>query len=297
MNQITHKNHYIPRSYLKNWSSDGKKVSVYSILVPNIKVPLWEDKSISNIAYVEDFYTLNVLGEEFDNIEKWLNTEFETPMQPVMEKIKNERRLTAEDWIILNKFVTAQYIRTPAHFYKLLQQWEKKMPDVIQKVLDKTIKVLEKQGAVSDSKTIDENIKPLPIKVNIDNENDTVTVKAIVGKELFLFELEHILKETVKILPKHQWHIIHPPDGLEWPTSDDPVIFLNFTNANDYDFDGGWNRKNGEILFPLTPKHLLYTQACNKRKTTPFEQSCEFSKLFIKLIVEHAHRYFLRKLQ
>lgn len=42
MNQnISHRNHYIPQFYLKNWSPDGRTIQTYSILVSNENVPYW----------------------------------------------------------------------------------------------------------------------------------------------------------------------------------------------------------------------------------------------------------------
>lgn len=37
--KTTHRNHYVPRFYLKNWSMDGNTIHTYSILVSNSKVP------------------------------------------------------------------------------------------------------------------------------------------------------------------------------------------------------------------------------------------------------------------
>ena len=47
---LTHRNHYIPRFYLKNWSLDGKTIQTYSILVST-------QQSIKNSAVWSDFYT------------------------------------------------------------------------------------------------------------------------------------------------------------------------------------------------------------------------------------------------
>ena len=72
--QVTHDNHYVPQFYLKNWSMDGKTVQVYSVLVSNKAVPLWEEKSISRIASLNDLYT-RVEGEmPIDDFETTFNT-------------------------------------------------------------------------------------------------------------------------------------------------------------------------------------------------------------------------------
>ena len=76
---LTHRNHYIPRFYLKNWSLDGKTMQTYSILVSNSKVPYWTQQSIKNSAVWSDFYTRIEGDKEIDDFEHWFDREFETP--------------------------------------------------------------------------------------------------------------------------------------------------------------------------------------------------------------------------
>ena len=85
MNQnISHRNHYIPQFYLKNWSSDGRTIQTYSILVSNENVPYWTKQSIKNTAVWNDFYTRVVGVEELDDFEHWFDREFESPAKPIL---------------------------------------------------------------------------------------------------------------------------------------------------------------------------------------------------------------------
>jgi hypothetical protein len=72
--------------------------------------------------------------------------------------------------------------------------------------------------------------------------------------------MKHRLTKTLKVLHKHKWMILEAPARLVWFTSDDPVVCLNFGSDFDYDFNGGWNRRRGIILFPLSPRHLMFTE-------------------------------------
>jgi hypothetical protein len=56
------------------------------------------------------------------------------------------------------------------------------------------------------------------------------------------------------------WNVIHAAVGIYFPTSDDPVICLNYNSESEYDFKGGWGKKNGNIIMPISPKQLLITQ-------------------------------------
>ncbi|MEL7570097.1 MAG: DUF4238 domain-containing protein [Eubacteriaceae bacterium] len=88
MSQITHKNHYVPQFYLKNWSNNGQTIWTYNILVSDNKVPLWRETAISSTAALKDFYTREINEEEYDDFEKLLNDDFEMPAKIVIDKVK-----------------------------------------------------------------------------------------------------------------------------------------------------------------------------------------------------------------
>ena len=102
---LTHRNHYIPRFYLKNWSLDGKTIQTYSILVSNSKVPYWTQQSIKNSAVWSDFYTRIEGDKEIDDFEHWFDREFETPAKPVFDKLLNGQKISYEESVVLSHFV------------------------------------------------------------------------------------------------------------------------------------------------------------------------------------------------
>ncbi len=297
MQQITHNNHYVPQFYLKNWSDDNEKsLYVYNILVSDKNVPLWRKKAIKKIAYHKDFYTREINGQKIDDIEQWFNAQFEMPVKDVFEKVKNNSRLNTSDWQCLIRFMAAQQLRTPARLNELLARWRTEMPLLFQETLEKIKTEIERPEFIPSNITFNTDTSLIPMKVKCDDNNGIMTVNSLVGKGMYFFALKHLLTKTIEILNNHQWHIIHAPNEIEWPTSDDPVICLNYRDKNHYDFKGGWGKKNGEIIFPLTPKHILYSQIGNHRKSCLLDYSYEYGLLLQRFIIEHAHRYiFARK--
>lgn len=87
------------------------------------------------------------------------------------------------------------------------------------------------------------------------------------------------------------WQVVHAADGISFPTSDDPVICLNYNSERDYDFGGGWGKKHSNILMPISPKLLLFSKVGVKRKMSGLDYSLAYSKLFREMIIRHAHRY------
>ena len=79
----------------------------------------------------------------------------------------------------------------------------------------------------------------------------------IVGRDLWLFGSVRLLTQTAKVLLEQKWSILRPPEGLEWFTSDDPVVRLNYYAENRYDFKGGW-----EIPVPRYFCRLVHAIFC-----------------------------------
>ena len=166
------------------------------------------------------------------------------------------------------------------------------MPPLLEAVLQKAVKELETNPQIKNSQPqIPEKTKLLPIKVTVNKEVGQIKVDSVVGKGMYLFALKHLLDKTVCVLEKHQWHVIHAADGVSFPTSDDPVICLNYNSDSDYDFKGGWGKKNGNIILPISPKLLLITQIGSNLSINQLDYSEHWSKFFRKIIIEHAHRY------
>ena len=287
MNQnISHRNHYIPQFYLKNWSSDGRTIQTYSILVSNENVPYWTKQSIKNTAVWNDFYTRVVDVEELDDFEHWFDREFESPAKPIFDKLISGAKLSREEHKALSRFVFAQYLRTPAAYLRLTKQNSKIFPNVMDTVLEKLNHASKRefqrsrpcQSAISKEDVL------FPLKISLDRENSMVEVKTVIGKGFYLHDLKHLLTSTVKVSERLNWQVLHASDDVSFPTSDD-------NNERDYDFDGGWGIKHGNILMPISPKLLLFSEIGEKGSYPDLDYSPMYSKLFREMIIRHAHRY------
>ncbi len=291
-NLITHRNHYVPEFYLKNWSQDRNSIFVYSLLVPDSRTPYWSRRRIKSTAVWNDFYTRNEGEKEVDDFEKWFNKEFESPVKIVFEKLLNGYSLSTEESQKLSRFVAAQHLRTPARLNTLMAQWRTEMPQVFEDTVQKISKQLEAQPQLINSyPQTPEEAKLLPIKVMVNKDKQQIEVKSLVGKGMYLFALKHLLTKTVSVTEKYKWDVIHATNDVSFPTSDDPVICLNYNSEKDYDFKGGWGKKNGNIIMPISPKLLLITQIGSNMPNVKLDYSEHWSKFFRKIIIEHAHRY------
>jgi hypothetical protein len=94
-------NHYVSCGYLKRWASSAGGIWTYRILVSHPQVPLWKECFPKEVAYHRHLYTRVVAGQATDEIERWLDSEFETPAEEALGKqplTHDSRRTTGSDW-------------------------------------------------------------------------------------------------------------------------------------------------------------------------------------------------------
>lgn len=294
MKEIRRNNHFVPKLYLKQWAQNGR-IPTYRLLVSNEAVPEWRDLSLSKIAFREHLYTYAMAKEETDEFEHWLAEEFENPAVDAIERVVRDQRLSPEHWRRLVRFAVAQEVRTPAWFKSFVARQHAQLPSLIQETLEWSVKKLEKYHATKQplpASPLKDAL--LPSKVITQHGADGqghIGVEVVVGRQLWLWTMRHILTTTIERISTRNWNIVRAPDGVSWPTSDDPLIRLNYRGPNEYDFGGGWGMKNTNIFLPLSPNHLLHT--CIRAPGWPRGVTVKRDMaLFVRrIILEHADRY------
>lgn len=292
------RSHYIPEHYLKRWAAGTSKVWTYRLLVPHENVPLWKPHSLETIGRRRHLYTRIREGNESDELERWFDTNFESPANPVIEKVVTGKSLTPDDWKTLARFVALQDVRTPARMTEIVNRASENLPGMLKEVLER---------AVVDLRAAKENNLPLPVpdktssiplpiavrtEIEPNAETGTLRLETVAGRGYWLYAIEVLLTRTVKHLENHWWTVVRPPQGMKWLTSDNPVVKLNYYKDGNFDLGGGWGNSGSEILLPLSPQYLLYTQIGNKPRFARGARLSEPTALQIqRFIIENAHRY------
>ncbi|MDD3241855.1 MAG: DUF4238 domain-containing protein [Bacilli bacterium] len=292
---ISRNNHFVSQMYLEAWQNSNNKVMVYDLLVPDDKVPIWSSKSIRSVASIDSLFVRLNNNIETDDIEKWFATEYESPAKEALNKAINEERISVDEWHKLINFVACHIVRTPDFLVKILETAKRDCAPIFEEEIESISRFSEE--------TIKESIKNMKIDINMDlfpikcvdvgddetGLNRLIKVETIFGKQFYLWIMKHLLEKTSKILHKHKWGIITINDKVILPTSDSPVICLNYNNENDYNFGGGWGKENSNIIFPISPNKILYTQVGIKCKPR-MKVNYKMSLVFKKIIVEHSYR-------
>ena len=290
--------HFVPRMYLKHFAGADGRLLTYRTLVSDPRVPLWKSSSLRGVALHAHLYTRIVTGEETDEVERWFDREFEAPAEDALQRAVSVpgARLSPGDWSRLIRFAAAQDVRTPARLLEQLQRWQSTLPGIIESTLRRSVQQLEEAREAGE---LPESPPPtpsegLPFRITAiekaGQDGGELKAETIAGRGLWLWAIQHLLTKTAKVLHQHRWTILIAPPGLEWFTTDDPVIKLNFYGEGQYDFKGGWGNNGTEILLPLSPRHLMYTKVGGRRpqRGTVVEEG--HAEMLRRFIAEHAHR-------
>ena len=268
MSQITRDNHFVPQLYLKQWSEDGNWIWVYRILVSHKNVPMWNLRPIRGVASHRDLYTTLSNGSEIDEFERWIESEYEQPAQEAIEKVIHNKPLTSIDWERLALFLAAQDVRTPTSYLESMERWENTLPDLLQNTLNNAVQLLKQSATHKMPPVPDENHtssffqKAVQVEIMPGNNPSGKIIRAemVAGRALWLESQRFLLTKTAQALLKHKWSIAEPADGIEWFTSDHPVVRLNYYGDAKYDLKGGWGNPGTDLIMPLSPHHLLFTE-------------------------------------
>lgn len=264
--QIAHDNHFVPRFYLKNWSADGKRIWGYRLLVSEVRIPYWKEYYIDKVAYHRDLYTIVKDGQESDDFEEYLEKKIEVPAQKSLNKVKNNEKLNPQDWMRLVYFLAAQDLRTPSNYINSKNRWEKTLPTTLQNSLEKSVQNLQKakENHFAKSEKVNSKYDVFDdlIQSAIVEKDGKKYIKAemAIGRNLWVAYQKYHLTNNVKALLSHKWSIIKPFEGLTWPTSDHPVVKLEYYQVGKYSLKGGWGKPKTDIFMPLSPNHLLFTE-------------------------------------
>ena len=298
--QFTAKSHYVPKFYLRYWSKDGTTVQVYRTVVKTKSDDLWKSYSIKSIPKIKDLYTSLSDNSDCDSLENWFNTKIEAPASVVIQNIINDKHLSKEQYDILIRYAAAQIVRTPKFYLKS----EKFINDNFNDIASEGIKASEKQienytdkellsALKRTNSNLDNQLCPIQAHLVTNTQSPYVKVEALTERKMWQYNITHLLTSTEKILHNHKWSIIKAPSGFNWATSDDPVLCLNYRDEKHYDFNGGWGRKNCDIIFPLTPDYLMFTEVGNRKTIKQFNlRTC---LLIQQMIIEHAFLYVFSK--
>lgn len=302
---IARNNHYVPEATLRRWSEDETHVWGYRLLVSRRGMREWRRERISGLTRQTDLYTQWSEGEETDAFETFITRQFEEPGQAAISRLVGGQKMDRTDWHSIARFVVTQDMRTPRY----LIEWLARFRNQFQQSLESVMERLEKRrdGSADDASELpttgDEASQPNHFRdvfsVSIDREarvGDMVPVRAGIRsvRSVWLASMRHLLTGRAEIVCGHQWCVMKPAPGHEWPLTDHPVLCLNYESEAKYDFSGGWGRPGTRFIMPVSPRLAVYTQV-GTRPYGPLELGPDETRRLQQLFVERAFRWVLAR--
>ena len=295
-------NHYVPKMYLKRWhSNDPFKIFVYNLLASNENVPIWKEQAISRTASLDNLYLHIKDDAELDDIEQEFDSQFEANAQSVIDKACSNQRISASEWEVLVDYVAAQAVRTPAFYHQSKPFLEELVPKVLEDTLEKLVNLKEPpQGKTSPLEYGD--LIPISIRhtpLVEDPEKALLEAGTVVGKNTWLFSIKHALSKNSQFrekLKSFHWSIADAPERIEWPTSDNPFLYVTKNKNGTYQLEhllngrAGLDQKDKILLFPISPKKILITKTCG-RYPARFTLTLDEAILVRSLIIKNAFLY------
>lgn len=268
---------------------------MYRTLISRPHVGPWRSKPITRVGYYTDLYTRFTPEGETDEIETWLNRDFEQPADGALRKATLDEPLNDIDWHAIVRFVAAQIVRTPAFFIRTLPIWNKITPEILKQTLNEfphDLALAAKGELAYGEDPPHGELFPIQTRKEVDEEAGTVnlTVTVTIGRDIWFYTMKHMLTHTLRVLHNHSWTILKAPNCLTWFTSDDPVLTLNYHSESAYNFGGGWNSPGTEIILPISPRHLLYTHIAKPVPALGTVVDRRHAQMLRFMIAQHAHR-------
>lgn len=296
--QVTHHNHYVPKFYLRRWSSNGNSIWDYRVVVDNDREQYWKTTSLKATATWDDLYTQNIDGADDDSIEDYLCDHFESPASEVLKKLDCGHALSARDFAVLADYWLIQYLRTPAFMRKSAELLERSfgpaVDDMVELVGNKRLSEGSVLPAIASLNGVSGSPFPqLPIEINLGPETHEIAFRASVGRAGFLASIDSLLNGIVgSHVRACNWSIINAPVGSHFYTSDNPAIAFKLSADGSVIVDGlGLGQRNVYLALPLDMHKVLLTRVGSAPLSIPYMLTRESVALINEAICKSAFRH------
>lgn len=279
LKQLTRKNHYIPRFYLKHWATDSRLYE-HNLIVSNENIPQYKEVSIHHTAYVTDLYS-SAYAKTYDEFEHFIK-EYEDRMVQAQEKILRKERLNLDDWHSITEYVLLQYVRTPK-MYGIIHSWMSQHgSEAIERFFQKSF-----HGQLNEKNVDPAWFNNCIAQYQYNADQYTINIDLLNGRSFWHTFIKFYLQWYYHELYSNVWGIVTFRQDDKLITSDSPVVILPNPNPNRKNRTPWGIYSRDYILFPLDPQHLLITEVGSNRKDySRLSDQCAYIN---DIIVENAY--------
>ncbi len=251
--QITERQHFVPRSYLKYFAEKKGKghYNIKALPLDDLRPEAIIERNTKSICYEKNLYTLpGSTNEEKMLLETFYSEEFESKYEQVYTILidPSKTELTNQERELIIGTVATMFYRVPI--------WQRQHTELMEKVFEMAIHATERTGKKEttikgDTYIIEgKSVKELIKEYTLNNKAHQVISQLNTALELVNTRLQN---DNV--------YIFKLEDGeQEFITSDNPVILQHPTNKQIFPFDPG-----NIMKLPLDSKHYLMLMPNNDK--------------------------------
>ncbi|MBR3312865.1 MAG: DUF4238 domain-containing protein [Atopobiaceae bacterium] len=293
-------NHYVPRMYLRQWSSNGNTVWTYDTVVRSERQRVWESKGIGGLAYWRDFYTqVNDDDTIDDSIETLFGDEYESRAGNALKKVRGNEALTPDDMSVLVDFAVLQMVRTPTAYLNNQMAMELAFYSAASKTANRFLELEHdptfNENAPALAEALQPNSSPFPqweFSITMDESTGEYTYSMPMGRKNYLASIGHTLNgETGSRIRGYNWSVIAMPEGVVLPTCDNPFVRVDLSGLSRDSLIHYGLPRCANCFMPLTPRHLLFADAGGGLNANGLVSDIKLLKWVSGLVVQNALRY------
>lgn len=230
------KHHYLPKFYLKEFTDQDGKLSIFDRKTNTILPP----QKPENCAVIGNLYTqIDERGQKDYRLESALS-KIESLASPIIKELIAEKNISPAKRGSFVHFCALLFHRTPNHMRFIESLMREEHRKIIQSnPMKKIYKNLP--GAPSDEKTVNEHMQYLSNHGKFKfNETEIMKLSLLSAAE------------TAHRIVNRNWLVLHIDNQKQsFVTSDVPITLSSLSNTI------GLARLDTFIIFPLTKSHLL----------------------------------------
>lgn len=249
--------HYVPQKYLRGFAEIGNPDAIWMY---DKKLQQFTNPGIKSVAQESGFYS--------NDVEQQLNELVEIPANKVLDKLRNQERITETDRINLGVYIATMLKRIPKRRMEAYLMY----PNVFEKIFSEVRAKIQEWGKTTQNKELFES-KLLEVEAaekKFQNEIPDSIVEQI--------RLPWANEEIISLICTMAWRVVRstPPDFFI--TSDNPAYFfkaygigtttseLTFPISTDLALFASWQGKQNAMIYLKGRPYLI--KEANKRLIT-----------------------------
>ncbi len=238
--------HFVTRAYLEGFADANGQLHVYE---RGREGPF--SLTPAKAARQRNYYSFkNKDGKFDDQIERFLDEQVESPAMAVIRKlVQNEEQLPWNERVALARWIAFQEFRTPLQREGIEQTAQKliettmQMLAVVPGVIEEALEKLNEQGK-------EYGVTAEDVRKGIEADAFRIRINPMLSLETMT-----VAEEVVPILAEMKWTLVTAANGVQFVTSDHPVLRHDPDEHNPYRY--GLASDTIELGLPLNAKNYL----------------------------------------